>query len=369
MPRRAPLALLACLSACATAPGPPPVPVDPALRVEPQRVTLQQGSTQRFRAVLEGVDDPRVEWSVVDSRGAPNPGGGTVDAEGLYSPGRTIGRWFYVRATSVAAPALFADGEVEVLPAGGPTLEEWDALVWEQEERAGWTLHRARGPVVDDRDADVIAELVDRALLKLREAFATREPDALLAPVDVHVHVLPAPRGGIGVGTMTIRTGNGEAHVRLLAPSAHPGAGEAGWAPGYDELYFEKNLVHELSTVFLERMTQRKRRGWSFHSAPSWFVQGYEEYLGCTLAGDDGRLDRYVRLTVADSRVSPDFSVREPYGDGCALLAFLHDVYGAERVLDVLSSDEPDFWAAIEAVLGAERAELFVHWWEWGVRR
>ena len=52
---------------------------------------------------------------------------------------------------------------------------------------------------------------------------------------------------------------------------------------------FAKLVMHEYSTVLLDRITRAKKAGWSFFSGPSWFVQGYEEYLGLMLSSPRNR--------------------------------------------------------------------------------
>ena len=145
--------------------------------------------------------------------------------------------------------------------------------------------------------------------------------------------------------------------------------GRTAGRPDGTKPYFHKNLVHELSTIFLEQLAlQKPGGGWTFHQAPAWFEQGLEEYLGCTLSGDSRRRARYVGAAVSDaSRIDADFTVREVYSDGCARIACLFDTYGGERVLDLLECPAPDFWSAVHEVLEVTPEALFRIWSAWRV--
>jgi hypothetical protein len=133
------------------------------------------------------------------------------------------------------------------------------------------------------------------------------------------------------------------AEIHLLALSAHRPATTAVGEP-MDENYIFKNLVHEYSTILLEQMTLAKPTGWNFYGAPSWFVQGYEEYLGLTLSSEHSRnvtFPKYRDLHRQDrNRVTRAFEVKNPYLDGPVLVEFLHESYGKEKVQAFLMSDK-----------------------------
>lgn len=338
-------------------PGSPPSA--PSVRVEPHMATVRQGESIQLRARTVGLDDGRVTWQVVDSRGVQQPRTGSVSPDGVYTAGETRGKYFFVRAMSVADPRLFDAAWIEVVSPDYVPRE----VIWTTHVRAGWTLHCEPEAAAD---AERIASLVDRSLAELRGAFADRDPDRLLEGVELHVYLHGEPDGDANVGTMTIHTCDGRAALHLLAPRAHPGVIEGGWPRGYDELYFHKNLVHELSTPYFEALTERKAVGWRFHSAPAWFVQGIEEYLAASLTHDDARLARH-RDAVRDdpTRVSADFEVRGVYGDGCALVHFLFDEFGRDAVFRLLESPELDFWAAVATELDVDRAALYERFTRW----
>lgn len=356
--RRTLLAMLpaAALLGCAVSTS--DVPEAPAvLRIEPATVTVRQGTGQQFRTFVGATELRDVEWSVRDSRGQPPPGGGTISASGVYVPGPTTGKWFFVHAVA-AGPKLTAVAQVEVVSAAQAVQTWCEAL------QDGWVLRWSDAAIAD---AERIRDLVALSLQQLSELFRAHGGDQLWRPLRLTVHVHAFPEDGAAVGTMTIVTdGAGAADVHLLAPSAHGTAGADGWAPGYDRTYFHKNLVHELSTVFCEQVARRKNGGFDFHSAPPWFVQGIEEYVGCRLANDDHRLRQYLDAVRRDpSRVGLDFSVRDVYSDGCVLVWFLRETLGEAPLLAVLANRAPDFWQALQEAAGASRAEIHARWLQW----
>jgi hypothetical protein len=142
-----------------------------------------------------------------------------------------------------------------------------------------------------------------------------------------------------------------------------------GEPPGED--YFAKVLVHEYATILLERITRTKAKGWRFYDAPGWFVQGYEEYLGLTHSTPGNRtrvLPKYLALQEHDAqrvRIGFGIGVRDDYLDGAAILQFMHETFGKERVLAILTSEAPTFEAAAGTALGVSVEEFGRRWKEW----
>ena len=83
--------------------------------VTPSTAEVAAGDTLQFEARVEGSKDTRVRWGVID------PGGGTVDGDGLYTAPATPGL-YTVMAESVASRGTRATAEVKVVPAA-PKVE------------------------------------------------------------------------------------------------------------------------------------------------------------------------------------------------------------------------------------------------------
>src|SRR5262249_13555685 len=135
--------------------------------------------------------------------------------------------------------------------------------------------------------------------------------------------------------------------------------------------YFAKVLVHEYATILLERITRAKPRGWPFYDAPSWFVQGYEEYLGLTHSTPRNRnvvLPKYIALQQRNPhrvRIGFGIGVKDDYLDGAVLLHFMHEKFGADKVQAILTSEAATFEKAAGPALGVTLGEFGRLWEEW----
>ncbi len=75
--------------------------------ITPAQITLPLGQSQAFSANITGLADRRVQWSAQ---------GGTIDAQGVFTAGRTPGAYL-ISAQSLAEPTLCAKAFVTVLGA------------------------------------------------------------------------------------------------------------------------------------------------------------------------------------------------------------------------------------------------------------
>jgi hypothetical protein len=86
---------------------PPPLPV--MLAITPTTSNVPPGMTQPFKAALTNAKDKSVTWSVREA------GGGTIDADGVYTAPKTSGT-YHVVASSAQDPAARAVAVVTVAP-------------------------------------------------------------------------------------------------------------------------------------------------------------------------------------------------------------------------------------------------------------
>lgn len=162
--------------------------------------------------------------------------------------------------------------------------------------------------------------------------------------------------------------------IHHLAPSAFEPGGRTLAGEPRDDTSHQRVLVHEYAAFLLDLATRNKAAGWRLQSAPEWFSQGYKEYLGATLSTEHARkvtLDLYRASTCTEpARITTDFDkVTNVYMDGPTLLMFMHDEFGAERLMRLLASPETEFWSAVRATLAVSRHDLFTRWLAWRVRR
>jgi hypothetical protein len=159
--------------------------------------------------------------------------------------------------------------------------------------------------------------------------------------------------------------------IDLLTPSACDPNYRNNINQPADDDYYHKLVLHEYSTILLERITRAKKTGWTFFSAPRWFVNGYEEYLGVMCSAPRNRktfVEKYLATQKkAPARVSFDFGigVEDEYIDGALLLLFMHETFGKKRVQAVLTCAEPCFGTALARELGVELEEFKKRWDEW----
>jgi predicted amidohydrolase len=230
-------------------------------------------------------------------------------------------------------------------------------------------------------DAEKVDGYLQAAIGRLKQEFDATDVDERLTGIDCRVFLYPEPTDRASSGTTTLLTGSRRegnvdryyAELHQLTPAAHRGGGDDRTSVGEvkDQNYVERVLVHEYATVLLERITRSKPRGWTFYSAPAWFTQGYEEYLGLTCSNEhshDVTFRKYLDVVVADAqRVRNDFGlvVTDPYVDGAILVAFMHEHYGKRKVQAILTSDALTFGAAARSTLGVTLDEFFAHWETW----
>lgn len=238
-------------------------------------------------------------------------------------------------------------------------------------------------------DVAVIQEALDHGIAQMIAYFDSDpdrpdddEPPVAIEPllreldVTITIHAEETDRAGPGHATTISGTRDGSietyfAEIHLLAPSAHPRGITTSSNEPKDDIYFQRLVVHEYSTVFFELVSRSKPKGWPFRQAPSWFVQGYQEYFGLTRSGEGPlkrSLPRYIEIVRAEpDRVTNDFGfdVRDPYITGAVLLHFMHEHFGAERLRAVLRSEEPTFGRAMRKHLGVDADTFMDAWTQW----
>lgn len=426
---------------------------EPSIKVVPGEAVVRQRETQTFRVEVLGIENQSVAWSVRNSRGEVLAGAGTVTDNGVYKPGNTTGRYFFIRATSLALPDLFGEAKVEVLPAAGPDLivfpDSAQVLLGKPVQftlfadglevlDARWSIRDSNGKVypenacgtIDARgfftaggqigkyfyiwgtrpddekhyglakveilspneirtrnipwqtlkkldfqlvyspeqvDAEQVASYAENCLSFLKSYFSGLSPQNPLqnAEIRIHVHPFPVPEANESTATLNTET-KGEiytADLHLLSPSLH--------GPSRQKASYQKYLIgHELSTIFLDRITRSKPKGWRFHSAPSWFVQGYEEYLGLLCTDEEYRNGTLERRR-EDLALRPDSlaagwdKVEKVYEDGSLLVHFLHEEFGKEKMAGLLRSSKNSFEEALADGLEVSREGLEERFRSW----
>lgn len=271
--------------------------------------------------------------------------------------------------THVIRPFLIAAFAAIAAPPSGTIAQEtpWHTLAAQY-----ITIHYQDGLEDDARLLKSFAEQAGDAML---DEFADHKPADLLQAAECNIYIYAKANEkaseSMALAETGVRNGKYFADFHFLAPSAHSKDARTSAGEPKDEHYFFKLVVHEYSTVVLERLTTIKPAGWRLFSGPSWFVQGYEEYLGLTRSSEHARkvtLPKYrAMLTANPNRISFDFgvNVESPYVDGAVLLAFMHESYGKEKVQAILLSNKPTFGAAVREALGDDLSGFAAKFAKW----
>jgi hypothetical protein len=118
---------------------------------------------------------------------------------------------------------------------------------------------------------------------------------------------------------------------------------------------------------------QDSRRGWSYYTAPSWFVQGLQEYDGIYHTTEANRADtaaRLMRWARANERrfacCARGIEFGDVYNGGAAFIAFLASAYGEGIHERILRSDAKTFDEALadqtSPLSGSELFDRFRAW-------
>jgi len=135
-------------------------------------------------------------------------------------------------------------------------------------------------------------------------------------------------------------------------------------------------MTHEYATVLLYWITLKKGKGWRLWHAPSWFVQGYEEYLGLHCSSQHSRTvtrNLYIqdvakesfRVILGEKEGNKIIATQKVYQDGVVLLIFMHETYGRTRVQNILSNTSDNFYESLTTELGIDLQTFFKDWKKW----
>lgn len=249
--------------------------------------------------------------------------------------------------------------------------ESRGAISWHIIDVEHGRIHYAKGFT---KDAKLMAKLWGEAVRALETEFQDQNPEALMEGVTVKVYLHPKPveMANAHTTTLTGEYAKGRAELHYLSPSLYTDQdrGAAG-EPMNNPDYHKQILVHELSTIYLERITAAKGGGWRFLRSPNWFIQGYEEYLRLKLTSEYTRTtlqERYFLKYLESGGIELDntqFVVRDSYRNGQVLVRFMHEEFGVDKIHELLLNRKASFWAAVEEALGVTPSGLYQRFEAW----
>lgn len=126
--------------------------------------------------------------------------------------------------------------------------------------------------------------------------------------------------------------------VSLADPRKYDGKRMSTWRVPFDEAYFLRILLHEITPIYLERYALVN--GTEFYSKPNWIVQGSEEYFSYH-HGRPVKPDPALNILDTSSLRSLRYGIiiDNPYLDGYIFFRFVHETYGKKAALRLLSSN------------------------------
>jgi hypothetical protein len=215
----------------------------------------------------------------------------------------------------------------------------------------------------NEQDARRLAEYADDSLTSMASKFAPLDA-ALMDVFSCTILQFTTPQSSLADDSTANAHTEGRGSVivvSILAASAFSPRSRTAVGEPKDSDYVFNLIANELSTVLFERITRDKGKGWYFHDAPPWFVQGIEGYSGLVNSSKhyrDVTLPKYLGAARAPGQVTFDDGVRvkNPYVGGVGLVAFLYDAYGEAKVNALLTSSAPTFDQAFATTFGDWKA-------------
>jgi len=222
-----------------------------------------------------------------------------------------------------------------------------------------------------------------RAWLDIAERTMSEKYGVTRTGWQLSVYLHPAPTSTASVSTATLTTNNGAktAVLDYLAPSAREwgnGGTSSLGLPRNDD-YHAKVIVHEYVTLGHQSAQQQATRGagWSYYSAPSWFVQGLQEYDGLfhSTVGNRSTAPDAIRRWAGANRENfaccqtlgneQRIFIDDVYNGGLLFHTFLVSRFGDDIQRRLLLSSESTLYSALAKETNSSLSEIFSRFREW----
>ena len=165
-------------------------------------------------------------------------------------------------------------------------------------------------------------------------------------------------------GTMMTECGSTSGEVYILAPSDQTN-------PYYDTLWYQKNIIHEYTHLPFYHDLYSKPQG--YKDCPSWFSQGLAEYFAM-FCSTSSILQKYeYALSEIKNMVKNGngylVSVGENvYYGGAYIVKYMYEVYGQDKVANLIKSNALSFSQAINKELNVTSGEFEDEWLKWACK-
>ncbi len=165
------------------------------------------------------------------------------------------------------------------------------------------------------------------------------------------------------------------ATLEILQPDLYDSTRKNILGHPFDQRYYHKLLVHELSTCYIEYLLSVKPKGWRHDDMPNWFRQGLEEYYGLMYSDpywrNDGINDYFDYHIGPDGGINFQFGIfpQNPYYDGAVLFLFFHEYYGNDIIRKILMSEKADLGAAMADIIKIDLNQFSIDFRRWRKQR
>ena len=241
---------------------------------------------------------------------------------------------------------------------------------WLEEDNGQYTIYYVQEY---EQDVEFVRMWLDRAERLMLNKYGLQRHGY---DISVYLPPAPTPEAGRGLATLVCCRSDNTGEIYYMTPSAPAyGQGTLGTLSLSVDDYHTKTLVHEYITVGHIRIAESdKHKGFHYYSAPSWFVQGLQEYDGMFHSTESNRTTGYERLLDYAERSLQDtfynFGSSSTYFGGLLLQTFLAEQYGEDIHVDLLTSEQPTFDLALDEQLAlhdrtaSEAFEDFRRWFQ-----
>lgn len=239
---------------------------------------------------------------------------------------------------------------------------------WTKIETELYQVHYAKGLEEDAEKIHAFVYIAKEAMIK---EFNEIDVLPILKDANVNIHLEPEPTENASENNWRIisgtdnPTGEFRSDIYLLTPSARERTCCTETGHPYDDKYLLKGVIHEFSTVVIQSLNRPS--GWFLYDAPGWVHDGYEEYYGVIYSDSLDVLEIYkenARNNQSIRFAGNKIAIEDTENDGAVIIAFMYQMFGKQKMHNVLTSSEKTFEEAIEKELAPwdELEPMFKEW-------